>query len=78
MVNSALRITEREKNRLKMLGMLLDAGNPYHILDKGFAIVADGSGKRIGSVEEILEGKKIKLMLKDGLVELSVKGLKRV
>lgn len=78
LANSALRITEREKGRLKMLGMLLEARDPYNILDKGFAIVADSSGKRIGSVSEILEGERIKLMLKDGVVELSVKGLVEV
>ncbi len=76
--NSVLRVTERERNRLKMLELLLRARDPYHILDKGFVIVADGAGKRIDSVDGISDGDRIKLIMRDGIVELSAKELEKI
>ena len=75
--NSVRRVIYDEYNRLKMIEYKVQAHDPMQILNKGFAIVVDGGGNRISSVSAMASGDVVKLLMKDGEVELSVLKVKK-
>ena len=62
-----------ELNRLQLFEYRLKGADPQQVLGKGFAIVADGSGERIVSVGAMQPGDTVKLLMRDGTVEVQVK-----
>ena len=71
------RVIYDEYNRLKMIEYKVQAHDPMQILNKGFAIVVDGGGNRISSASAMASGDVVKLLMKDGEVELSVLKVKK-
>lgn len=67
---SSEKMVSNRKQQLEMLKMRILAADPARILGNGFAIVAVG-GKR-ASAGDIVEGAKVKMVLKDGTVEFVV------
>ena len=70
MENGAAKVVSNGRQKLEMLKLRINAADPARILGNGFAIVAvDG---RRASVADIVEGAKVKMVLKDGEVEFVV------
>ena len=67
---SSEKMVSNRKQQLEMLKMRILAADPARILGNGFAIVAV-DGKR-ASAGDIVEGAKVKMVLKDGTVEFVV------
>ena len=66
------RLIEARKHRLSLQSLELDGLSPLKRLESGFAYVADMSGKRIKSVEQVSRGDKIELALTDGYISADV------
>tara|TARA_E500000178_G_C17004411_1_gene747409 strand:- start:235 stop:1599 length:1365 start_codon:yes stop_codon:yes gene_type:complete len=60
-------------NQLIELNKNLDILNPLSILDRGYAIVTNDSGKAIKSSKEVSRGELLKAMLSKGTLEIDVK-----
>ena len=71
--NGAQRIVRDELNRLQLFEYRLKGADPQQVLAKGFAIVADESGERIASAGAMQQGDTVKLLMRDGTVEVQVK-----
>ena len=69
--SAASRVLANEYAKLDLLEYKVKSQDPQHILNKGFAIVADSNGERIVSIDDVCSGDSIKLIMKDGVVELS-------
>ncbi len=67
---SAANLVSEKRRQLEMLQMRISAADPARILGNGFAIVAAG-GKRV-SAADIVEGARLKMVLRDGVVEFVV------
>ena len=65
-----------EYNRLQLIEYKVKVHDPQRLLDKGFAVVMDDDGKQVTSVTGMRPGDKLKLLMKDGVVELSVLDIK--
>ena len=70
MVQGAANLVSNGRRSLDMLQLRINAANPAKILGNGFAIVAV-DGKR-ASVEDIREGRRVRMVLADGTVEFTV------
>ncbi len=57
---------------LKRLKEKLSALNPYQVLNRGYSISVDDSGKVIDSVEAVKAGQRIYTRAKDGIIESEV------
>lgn len=71
--SAAMRVVKDEMNRLQLFEYRLKGADPQQILDKGFALLADGMGERIVSVEGLEVGQCVKVLMRDGTVEVQVK-----
>lgn len=71
--SGAQRVVKDELNKLQLFEYRLKGADPQQILNKGFAIVADESGERIVSVGGMGQGQTVKLLMRDGIVEVQVK-----
>lgn len=70
LLHSTANLVSSRRQQLDMLQLRISAADPARILGNGFAIVAvDG---RRASVADIVEGAKVKMVLKDGEVEFVV------
>lgn len=62
----------------RLMAQRLDGASPLRILDRGYALVTEPGGRRIGSVNEASPGKQLNVQLKDGTfkcrVETDVQG----
>ena len=61
-----------EKRRLQQNLALLNAHNPLNILSKGYAIIEDIEGTLISEVSKLNEKNEIKIILKDGNVNVKI------
>ena len=77
MQSAVSRVLANEYAKLDLVEYKVKSHDPQHILNKGFAIVANENGERIVSVDDVCSGDSIKLMMKDGIVELSGIVIKR-
>ena len=68
--NGASRVISNGRQRLELLRLRINAADPARILGSGFAIVAV-DGKR-ASVADVVKGKRMKLVLRDGTVEFEI------
>ena len=75
--SAAARVLANEYAKLDLIEYKVKTQDPQHILNKGFAIVANNNGERIASVDDVCSGDSIKLIMKDGIVELSGIVIKR-
>ena len=55
-------------HKLDRLRLLLDENNPASVLQKGYSMVTDMSGKVVSSVADVMEGEKYALTMKDGRI----------
>lgn len=67
----------RNTARLDTLNGLVEALNPLHVLDKGYTVLSDTNGEVVRSVDDIVEGAKLQMRLKDGQVYARVNDLKK-
>ena len=67
---TASNFVSQRRRQLELLQMRVAAADPARILGNGFAIVAVG-GKR-ACAADIVEGARVKLVLRDGEVEFTV------
>lgn len=68
--NGAAELVSQGRRRLEMLELRIKGADPARILGKGFAIVAV-DGER-ASAADVVPGKRVKLVLRDGTVEFIV------
>ena len=68
--NGAARVVSNGRQKLEMLKLRINAADPARILGSGFAIVAV-DGKR-ATAADIVKGRRMKLVLKDGTVEFEI------
>jgi exodeoxyribonuclease VII large subunit len=80
----SMRINRNIAHQLKLsksnLGGLvarLNSLNPMQVLQRGYAIVSDQTGKIVSSVSDVKSGEKINVRLVDGVLESEVKQVKR-
>ncbi|NLC66844.1 MAG: exodeoxyribonuclease VII large subunit [Clostridium sp.] len=66
----------KEKEKVKSLTSLLDAYNPFNVLEKGYAMIYDTKGKVITRAKDLDGKRKIKIVFKDG--ERVLEGFKNV
>lgn len=63
---SARTRLEKEKSLLERAGSLLNAYNPYHVLEKGYAIVRDENGQVLTQVEELDDARILRIRVRSG------------
>lgn len=68
--NGASKVVSNGRQKLEMLKLRINAADPARILGSGFALVAV-DGKR-ASAADIVKGRRMKLVLKDGTVEFEI------
>jgi len=66
---SALRSVEKNSEHLMRLQSSLEALSPLKVLERGYSIAFDGSGKAIRGVKQLPAGTRFELRLHDGSVE---------
>lgn len=76
--SSIASLIVEKKNKLQLVEYKLHSLNLQEVLNKGFVIVADKKGKRAVSVDDIPDTGTIRLIMKDGTVEMTVGVLKKV
>lgn len=57
---------DREARTLERARALLAATNPYHVLDKGYAIVRNDAGEVLSRVESLQAAPRVRIRVKDG------------
>ena len=68
--NSCRMLIADKENKLNFVEFKIKAMDPQQLLERGFVMVADENGRRMVSVEDIPPEGKMKLFMKDGVVEL--------
>ncbi len=68
--SGAARVVANGRQRLEMLKLRINSADPARILGSGFAIVAI-DGKR-ASASDVVKGRRMKLVLRDGTVEFEI------
>lgn len=63
--------------RLDALSGMVEALSPLNILEKGYTVLSDESGAMIRSVEQVTEGSKLSLRLKDGEIAATASSVKK-
>lgn len=69
-------ITERD-GILRLLSAKLDLLSPLNILGRGYTLAYNSAGKILGSVNQVTEGDKLSLELKDGRLDCKVSKVTR-
>lgn len=62
----------KEKQLLGKFNALLCAQNPLNVLNKGYSLIQDGNNKTISQIEQLKKSDSIKVILKDGSIELNI------
>ena len=70
MKNSLMRTTTQIEHKLKTFALYLEENNPTAVLDKGYSVLEDASGRVITSVAQVSEGEDYSVVLKDGRVRI--------
>jgi len=65
---------EKDKERLVKANALLSAHNPLNVLNKGYAIIEDKNRNVISNIAVLKEASSIKVILKDGSMEVKLAG----
>lgn len=68
--NSCRMLIADKENKLNFVEFKIKAMDPQQLLERGFVMVADENGRRMLSVEDFPPEGKMKLFMKDGVVEL--------
>ncbi|MCY6959968.1 exodeoxyribonuclease VII large subunit [Clostridium brassicae] len=79
--NLTYKITSKidyEKSRLAKVNSLLNAHNPLNVLNKGYAVIQDKNNNVISSTKDIQKLRQLKIVLKDGTVNLNVAKVEEV
>jgi len=63
--------------KLDLLSGKVETLNPLRVLEKGYAVLQDGSGALIRSVDQVLEGTRVIMRLRDGRVEATTQAVKK-
>jgi exodeoxyribonuclease VII large subunit len=72
-LHSALdALLERRRNRLARISAQLDALSPLRVLDRGYAVPLDGSGRVLKTVDAFAAGSPFRLRVSDGEVAARV------
>lgn len=61
-----------EKERLSKYNSILQSNSPFSILNKGYSIISDKTGKNINNVKTLKEVDCVNITLKDGKVEAKI------
>lgn len=73
--NSCQRLLSEKKHTLRELASKLEALSPLDMLGRGFSVTRSGDGRVISSVENVSEGDRISVMLRDGSLGAVVKSV---
>lgn len=73
--NSCQRLLSEKKHTLRELASKLEALSPLDMLGRGFSVTRSGDGMVISSVENVSEGDRISVMLRDGSLGAVVKSV---
>lgn len=71
---SLIMETKLESNKNKLSSMLnsLNYLNPISSLDRGYGIILDKKNNMVNTVDHVSEDEKLKLLMKDGIIEVKV------
>lgn len=67
----------KTRHRMQLLGVRLEGNSPLAKLNRGYAHIADKSGKTIKSAADIKTGDYVEITLKDGVAEAVVASIQR-
>ena len=67
----------KTRHRMQLLGVRLEGNSPLAKLNRGYAHIADKSGKTIKSATDIKTGDYVEITLKDGVAEAVVASIQR-
>jgi len=76
MLSAMRRYMDKLENRLEARKRELTILSPYHVLERGYAIVAKG-GKTVSSVSDVEAGCTLDVLMKDGRISAQVLEVKR-
>ena len=64
----------KRRTRLELAARALDAVSPYAVLERGYSITRDASGRAVRSAEEIEVGAEVETVLASGKLRSTVTG----
>ena len=64
----------KRRNRLELAGRALEAVSPYAVLERGYSITRDASGRAVRSAEELEVGAEVETVLASGKLRSTVTG----
>ncbi|HEX5424961.1 MAG TPA: exodeoxyribonuclease VII large subunit [Candidatus Acidoferrales bacterium] len=70
------RFLVARKRRLESVAIQLQERSPYHLLERGYAIAYDASGKVLRSPDQVAQGDDISVRLARGRLDATVRGTK--
>ena len=70
--NSFSEILIEKKHKIEQLRLMLEKSNPEKILEEGYAVLTDDSGKTIRTVHSLEKEKIYRIMLRDGIADCNI------
>jgi exodeoxyribonuclease VII large subunit len=67
------RMVESSRKDLLRYSEILESINPMKVLDRGYALITDESGKALTSAGKIEKGSEVRILLKDGKAEAEIR-----
>ena len=71
------RAWEREQTRLQGMLERLNALNPLAVLQRGYAAITKETGELVSSIQQMHEGDRVTLMLRDGTAQAEIVTVKK-
>jgi exodeoxyribonuclease VII large subunit len=72
MLGAMTRLRDREQRRIERLGAQLDALSPLRVLERGYSVARDGSGRVLRRIDNFVPGQPFSLRVQDGEVAARV------
>lgn len=65
-----------EEQRITLLRQVIEAGNPFDILRRGYSVVTDGQGSILRSVQGLAPGSTVSIRMSDGTADAQVSAIR--
>lgn len=66
------------RNLIDQYKTTIDAYNPLHIMDRGYAAITDSEGKLVSSIEQLKDTNRLTARLKDGEIDCQIEEIRRI
>ena len=74
MDGSMVRRIETFRQRIELLRQLLESASPFEILERGYSMVTDESGRLLRSAQEADPGQNVIIRMADGSLDAKITG----